>query len=77
MTVQTIFGVVDMNVYSPGRRLIAAGVLGNGLDLTPETAWIKLAWLLSNYDLSHVKELYAQDLRGEINLQHGYEKEFI
>ncbi len=61
---QTIYGRVNMNVYSPGRQLLAAGVLGQGCDCTPETAFVKLAWLLSH----HKKELaqfYGENLRGE------------
>jgi glutamyl-tRNA(Gln) amidotransferase subunit D len=77
MTVQTIFGMVNMNVYTPGRRLIEAGVLGNGLDLTSETAWIKLAWLLSNYSPKEVPSLWAKNFRGEISAQRGYEREFL
>jgi glutamyl-tRNA(Gln) amidotransferase subunit D len=34
--------------------------------MTPETAYIKLAWLLSNYK-DKVKELYGKNLRGEIS----------
>jgi len=69
MSSQTIFGRVDMNVYSPGRRLIAAGVLGNYSDMTPETTFIKLAWLLSNYTKDEIKEknLIIKNFRGEIS----------
>ena len=49
MTTQCLFGRVNMNVYSPGRELIKIGVLGNQLDMLPEVAYIKLAWLLSNH----------------------------
>ncbi len=66
MTTQTIFGNVNMNVYSTGRKLIEVGVLGNYLDLLSETAFIKLAWLLSNYP-KQVKELIGKNLRNEIN----------
>ncbi|MBI4918532.1 Glu-tRNA(Gln) amidotransferase subunit GatD [archaeon] len=66
MTTQTIYGIVDMNVYTPGRRLLEIGVLGNYCDMTPETAFIKLAWLLSNHP-KQVKELFGQNLRGEIS----------
>lgn len=66
MTVQTINGRVNMNVYSPGRKLQEIGILGHNLDMHPETAYIKLAWLVSNYKLEEVKELYGKNLRGEI-----------
>ncbi|MBU1030432.1 MAG: Glu-tRNA(Gln) amidotransferase subunit GatD [Nanoarchaeota archaeon] len=66
-TPQTIYGRVDMNVYSPGRDLINAGVLGNYSDMTPETTFIKLAWLLSNYKKENVKDLIVKNLRGELS----------
>jgi glutamyl-tRNA(Gln) amidotransferase subunit D len=66
MSVQTIFGVVNMDIYAPGRRQQEIGILGNGLDLPPESAFIKLAWLISNYPQNEVRELYTQNLRGEI-----------
>jgi glutamyl-tRNA(Gln) amidotransferase subunit D len=75
LTTQTIFGMVNMNVYAPGRDLIDIGVLGNGLDMTTETAYLKLAWLLSNYP-DKVKEMFSENLRGEISDKRSYEKEF-
>ena len=67
MAPQTIYGRLQMNVYSPARRLQEIGVLGNDSDMTPETTFIKLAWLLSNYKKEQVKELITKDLRGEIS----------
>ena len=55
-----------MDVYAYGRKLQAAGVIGNGTDMLTETAFVKLAWLLSNYP-KQVKELYGKNLRGEIS----------
>ncbi|MFA6461694.1 MAG: Glu-tRNA(Gln) amidotransferase subunit GatD [Candidatus Woesearchaeota archaeon] len=76
MTVQTIFGVVNMDIYAPGRTQIEAGVLGTQLDMPPETAFIKLAWLLSNYDQKETREMISQNLRGEISLIRKVEKEW-
>ncbi len=56
-----------MNVYSKGREIQEIGVLGNYSDMTSETAFIKLAWLLSNYKKEKVKELITKNLRGEIS----------
>ena len=67
MTTQTLFGNVNMNVYSTGRKLLEVGVLGNYLDIMPEVAFIKLAWLLSNHNKNEVKDLIKKNLRGEIN----------
>ena len=66
MTTQTIFGRVNMNVYSTGIKLQEAGVIGNLNDMLAETAFIKMAWLLSNYP-RQVKELISKNLKGEIN----------
>ena len=67
MTTQTLFGNVNMNVYSTGRRLLGVGVLGNYSDMLPETAFIKLAWLLSNYKKEQIKDLMNKNLHGEIS----------
>ncbi|MGV8150379.1 MAG: Glu-tRNA(Gln) amidotransferase subunit GatD [Candidatus Woesearchaeota archaeon] len=63
MTTQAISGVVNMNVYSPGRELQEMGVLANQSTLTPETAFIKLAWLISQG--LDPKEEFMKDFRGE------------
>lgn len=67
MSVQTIYGTVNMNVYSPGREMIAMGVLGNYSSLTPETSFIKLAWLLSQK--LDPKEYFMKDIRGEFSIK--------
>jgi len=63
----TIYGRLNLNVYSPGKQLLDAGVIGNYTDMTPETAFIKLAWLISNYKKEEIKELFEKNLRGEIS----------
>ena len=67
MSPQTIHGRLQMNVYSSGRDLQAAGVLGNYSDMTPETTFIKLAWLLSNYPKQEVEKLITKNLKGEVS----------
>ena len=62
---QSIFGNVNLDIYSTGRKL-KPYVIGDKLDLTLETAYIKLAWLLSNYP-KQVNEMFGRNLRGEIN----------
>lgn len=64
---QCIYGRLQMNVYSKGRDIQELGVIGNYSDMTPETTFIKLAWLLSNYKKEEVKELITKNLRGEIS----------
>ena len=66
-TSQTIFGRTNMNVYSTGRKMLEIGILGDNSDLTTETSFIKLAWLLSNYSKEEVKKIYNTNLIGEIN----------
>lgn len=65
MATQTIFGETNMNVYSTGRKLQEAGVIGANHRITPETAYIKLAWLLSNYPKEKAKELFTTNMAGE------------
>jgi glutamyl-tRNA(Gln) amidotransferase subunit D len=76
MTSQTTFGRVNMNVYSSGRILKEANVLGDQNNLLPETAFIKMAWLLSNYPKNKVPELMMENLRGELT-ERTLEKEFL
>ncbi|MFH1324253.1 MAG: Glu-tRNA(Gln) amidotransferase subunit GatD [Nanoarchaeota archaeon] len=67
MTSQTIFGRVQMHVYSNAIDLANVGVL-SGEDMLTETAFIKLAWLLGNYkNKEEAKRLIGVKLRGEIN----------
>jgi glutamyl-tRNA(Gln) amidotransferase subunit D len=67
MSLQTIYGSVNMNVYSPGREMVAIGVIGNYSTLTPETSFIKLAWLLSQK--LDPKEYFMKDFRGEFSVK--------
>ena len=74
---QCIFGRVNMNVYSTGRLLQEANIQGNMQDLTLETAYIKLAWLLSNYKLKQVKTLLSYNLKGEVSDRLKYKEDFL
>ncbi|HLD06815.1 MAG TPA: Glu-tRNA(Gln) amidotransferase subunit GatD [Candidatus Nanoarchaeia archaeon] len=65
MAPQAVYGRVNMDVYSVGRALQGYGILP-AEDMTPETAFIKLAWLLSNYPVEEAKLLMGKNLRGEI-----------
>ena len=76
MTSQTIFGRVDLNVYSKGRELLDLGIIP-GEDMLAETALIKLSWLLANFDKKEIPELIMINLRGEINPRLIVDKEFI
>ena len=66
MASQCIYGRVHENVYKPLRMLSAAGVV-YCQDMLPETAYVKLAWLLGNNSNERAKELLAKNITGEIN----------
>lgn len=66
MTTQCFWGRVNMNVYSTGRDLIKAGVIP-GEDMLPETAYVKLMWVLGHTsDKNDVSLLMKKNLAGEI-----------
>jgi glutamyl-tRNA(Gln) amidotransferase subunit D len=65
MTSQCLYGRVQMHVYDKGTDLAKLGVIP-GSDMLPNTAFVKLAWLLGNYSKDEVKNKIAQNLRGEI-----------
>lgn len=73
MTSQTLFGRINMNVYSTGRLLKEKGVLGDYADIPPETAFIKLAWVLSNYPKAQVATIMHEDVRSEITKRSAHE----
>jgi glutamyl-tRNA(Gln) amidotransferase subunit D len=76
MTSQCLYGAVHSYVYTNLRKLSEIGCLFCE-DMLPETAFIKLSWLMGNYPEDKVKELMVENLRGEINTKRTYEKEFI
>ena len=67
MTTQCLNGRVGLRVYDKGRDLLAAGVIP-GEDMLPETAFVKLMWVLGRTkDADEIQELMTTDLAGEIN----------
>jgi glutamyl-tRNA(Gln) amidotransferase subunit D len=72
MTSQCLFGCVNMNVYSTGRRLLEAGVIPGG-DMLPEVAYVKLSWILGSItrNASEVKEWITRNIAGELNERHS------
>jgi len=65
MTVQTIWGYVHMFVYDTGRDLMARGVIP-AWNMLPETAWIKLSWVLGQTkDPEKVKEMMEKVVNDE------------
>ncbi len=66
MTSQCIYGSVNANVYRNLRILNSIGVI-YCKDMTPETAYVKLGWLLGNKPEEEAKGLLAENIAGEIN----------
>ena len=67
MTSQCLYGRTNLNVYNTGRDLISAGVIP-GEDMLPETAYVKLMWVLAQTsDADKISEMMRTNLRGEIS----------
>ena len=72
MTVQTLWGYVQMYVYETGREMMQLGVLP-AANLLPEVAYVKLAWALGQTDdLDKVKEMMLTPIAGEITEREPY-----
>jgi len=64
---QTIYGRLDPYIYSTGRELLEAGVIFLE-DILPETAYIKLGWVLGHEkDPKKVKEMMLTNIANEFN----------
>ncbi|HDD46402.1 MAG TPA: Glu-tRNA(Gln) amidotransferase subunit GatD, partial [Candidatus Aenigmarchaeota archaeon] len=63
---QTLYGRINMNVYTSGRILLEAGAIP-GFDMLPEVAYVKLGWVLAHTsDIEEVRRLMTTNLAGEI-----------
>lgn len=66
MTVQTLWGYVQMFVYDTGRDIMELGVVP-AANILPEVAYVKLGWALGQTsDLEKVKEIMLTPIAGEI-----------
>ncbi len=67
VTTQCLYGAVNLNVYSTGRDMIAAGAVPLG-DMLPETAYVKLMWAMGQTtDHEEVKKLMLTNIAGEFS----------
>ncbi len=67
MTSQCLYGTVCDRVYDTGRDLLRAGVI-EGMDMLPETALVKLMWVLAQtVDMDEVRGLMQENIAGEIS----------
>jgi len=65
MTSQCLHGRVCDRVYDTGRDLLKAGVI-EGEDMLPETALVKMMWVLGNVkDPGDADVLMRSNLKGE------------
>lgn len=68
MAPQTIYGRLNLNVYTAGRLLKSVGTIGHNKDWTPETAFAKLCWALGQTKKNNeVKQLMEQNIANESN----------
>ena len=66
MTVQTLWGYVQMFVYDTGRDIMELGVVPAG-NMLPEVAYMKLGWALGQTSsLEEVKKIMLTPVAGEI-----------
>ncbi|MBL0177177.1 MAG: Glu-tRNA(Gln) amidotransferase subunit GatD [Ignavibacteria bacterium] len=66
MTVQTLWGYVQMYVYDTGRDLMELGIVP-AANMLPEVAYVKLGWALGQTsDLEEVKRIMLTPIGGDI-----------
>jgi len=76
MTSQCLYGRVNPNVYRNLRLLSNAGVIYCE-DMLPETAYVKLGWLLGNYSKDRAAKLLNKNIMGEISNRSDYDNFLI
>jgi len=72
MCVQTLWGYAHMFVYDTGRDLMAKGVIP-AMNMLPETAYIKLGWVLGQTTVPEkVREMMLTPINDEITPREPY-----
>jgi glutamyl-tRNA(Gln) amidotransferase subunit D len=73
MTSQCLWGRLNMNVYDQGRDLLALGVISLD-DMLPETAYVKLRWVLGQTtDTEEAKRLLKENVANEYSARTLYD----
>ena len=74
MTLQTLWGYVQMNVYETGREILELGVVPLA-NMLPEVAYVKLAWALGRYpeDPAKVRGLMTECIAGEMTAREPHD----
>jgi len=66
LTSQCLYGTICDRVYDTGRDLLHAGII-EGEDMLPETALVKLMWVLGQtIDMGEVRYMMHESIAGEI-----------
>ncbi len=65
ITSQCLQGSTNLNVYSTGRKMLAAGCIQAG-NMLPEVAYVKAMHVLANYRKDEFDSVMAKNLRGEV-----------
>jgi glutamyl-tRNA(Gln) amidotransferase subunit D len=74
MTSQCLWGRLNMNVYDQGRDLLGLGVVSLD-DMLPETAYVKLRWVLGQTNNSEeAKKLLKSNIANEYSARTLYDK---
>ena len=72
MTVQTLWGYVQMYVYETGREIMGLGVVP-AANMLPEVAYVKLCWALGQTDdREEVKRLMLTPINDETTDREPY-----
>ncbi len=72
MASQCLYGRVNANVYRNLRLISGAGAIYCE-DMTPETALVKLGWLLGNYGKDEARRMLNRNMVGEIKSRTGFD----
>ncbi len=78
MTVQTLWGFVQMYVYETGREILELGVVPLA-NMLPEVAYVKLAWALGLHpnEPARVRELMTTPVVGEITAREPHDSYLV